>query len=176
LTQWNYHLADGTVHSITAIPGVPSSSLTAVDGVTTAANEGQFPILLESADTTSSDFNSFEIDMYGSEIKSSGSWVLAGSGCCTVNIPAYSYYSNYAQAATGLHLGDLVGGSLVAPTSVGFEGHNENSVYGPGINISKSGYDNYWICPVSCGSPPPIKVQVTSPGSGYGPYAGYDLW
>lgn len=175
-SQWNFKIADGTTHSITEISGIPSASLSAVDSTTTAANEGQFPILLESADTTTSDFNSFEIDMFGSEIKSGGSWVVAGSGCCTVNIPAYSYYSNYALAASSLHLVDQVGGTLTAPTTVGYEGHTENGVYGPGINISKSGYDNYWVCPISCGSPPPIKVQTTSPGAGYGPYAGYSLW
>ncbi len=180
--QWKFKTYDGVIHSITEIPGIPSSTLSAVDSTTTAAN-GQEPILLESADTTSTHFNSFEIDMYGSEIRTTGgSWVLAGSGCCTVNIPAYSYYSNAAIYASNLNIVGYVGGSLVAPTTVGYGGHTEYVQgyiplnIGPGISFSKSGYPNYWVCPIACGSPPPQRVQVISPGAGWGPYAGYSLW
>lgn len=180
-SQWKFRTYDGVIHSITEIPGIPSSTLSAVDSTTTAAN-GQEPILLESADTTATDFNNFEIDMYGSEIRTTGgSWVLAGSGCCTVNIPAYSYYGNAAIYASYLNIVGYVGGNLVAPTTVGYAGHTEYVQgyiplnLGPGISFSKSGYPNYWICPL-CGNPPPQKVQATSPGSGWGPYAGYSLW
>ncbi|MGI0070384.1 MAG: hypothetical protein ACREAN_09050, partial [Nitrosopumilaceae archaeon] len=98
-----------------------------------------------------------------------------GSGCCTVNIPAYSYYSGFSTSYSGSqHWGDLVGGSTSAPTTVGYEGNIENSIYGPGINISKSGYDNYWYC-AQCGGT--VKVQPTNPGSGYVFAAGYSrLW
>lgn len=179
-SQWNYKIADGTVHSITEIAGVPAGSLSAVDSTTSAASETQYPILLESADTTASDFSNFEMDMYGSEITQNGgsTWILAGSGS-TVNIPAFSTYNdatNPASSLQSLHIDITVGGNLPAPTTVGFEGATENGILGPGISFSKSGYDNYWICPVQCGSPPPVVVQPANPGAGYGHYDGYSLW
>lgn len=174
--KWYFQTYDGTLHSIDEITAAPSAVKTSINAITTAS-KGQIPIVLESYDTTVSDFNAFNVEFYGTKIRDTGgTWILAATSPST-KLYGYSYYANSAGCGVepSLQLVARVGGSNPSPTVIGIAGNWEyvngyiTLNIGPGIAFVNPGYPNYW-CNIST-----TQIQPTQP-SGYGYGSGSRIW
>ncbi len=175
--KWYYQTYDGVQHPITDIPNIPSGDLSTVDSIS-SSNFGQEGAVIESYDTTSTDFNNFNSIAFNNQVRTTGgSWETDATSTST-NIYGYSAYNTGNPCGVTLNLGTYVGGTLVAPTAISTAGNYEyvhgyvSTNIGPGVGDTNAGFPNYW-CNQITGK---TAVQQSSPGSGYTYWTGERLW